>query len=62
MLKMEGSNMISPHLVVNKDKYSSWQHISKVLEKVTNELQRKCSIGVVNSKDDEVEGGDDAKQ
>ena len=54
--------MISPHLVVNKDKYSSWQHISKVLEKVTNELQRKCSIGVVNSKDDEVEGGDDAKQ
>jgi hypothetical protein len=59
---MEGSNMISPHLVVNKDKYSSWQHISKVLEKVTNELQRKCSIGVVNSKDDEVEGGDDAKQ
>ena len=54
--------MISSHLDVNKDKYSSWQHISKALEKVTSELQRKCSIRDDNSKDGEVEGDEDAKQ
>jgi hypothetical protein len=61
-MQMEGSNMTGLNLETNKVVNQSWQHISELLVKVTNELQRKCSNREANIKDGEIKRGEDAKQ